>query len=78
MFWGRTESVKRLALIFCTFFADRRITEQFIQLFKKDTFLAYAQKNKAIEVNVAKNVRIPKSEKESGYHVSIIKKISVI
>ena len=46
MFWGRTESVERLALIFCTFFADRRITEQFIQLFKKDTFLAYAQKNK--------------------------------
>lgn len=37
MFWGRTESVERLALIFCTFFADRRITEQFIQLFKKDT-----------------------------------------
>lgn len=39
-----------------------------------NTFLEYAQKNKAIEVNVAKNVRIPKSEKESGYHVRTIKK----
>ena len=36
MFWGRSESVERLALIFCTFFADRRITEQFMQFFKKD------------------------------------------
>lgn len=36
MFWGRQESVERLTLIFCTFFADRRITEQFMQLFKKD------------------------------------------
>lgn len=39
-----------------------------------NTFLEYAQKNKAIDVNVAKNVRIPKCEKESGYHVRTIKK----
>lgn len=37
MFWGRPESVERLALIFCTFFANWRITEQFMQFFKKDS-----------------------------------------
>lgn len=30
MLWGRAESVERLALIFCTFLADWRITVQFI------------------------------------------------
>ena len=58
MFWGRSESVERLALIFCPFFVVGRIIEQFMQLLKNNL--------KTIFTEIKARANIPHNPELSG------------